>query len=105
MKKHQLQKFMKMLSLTSLNYLILPNWVIILLVFIDFCKYLYFCNFLTPLVNMALTVFLYIYKPVIALLPYSFVYKSHNIVLFSKPFIHAYELMLGLHVFCQTGPP
>ena len=37
----EIPKFMQILILIRLNYLLLPNWVVILLVFIDFHRFLY----------------------------------------------------------------
>ena len=47
----EILKFAEMLSLTQLNCLILPNWVVLLQVFIEFRKFLYFCNFHTSLIG------------------------------------------------------
>ena len=43
----------EILSLTQLSYLILPNGIVILLVFIEFHKllHMYLCDFRTSLVN------------------------------------------------------
>ena len=41
----KLQKVKEMFSTTKLNYLILYIWMVILLVFIDFCKFLYYFDF------------------------------------------------------------
>ena len=43
----EIQKFTKMLSLAQLIYVILPNQVFMILLSIDFLKYLFFCNFRT----------------------------------------------------------
>ena len=47
----ELVKFTKMLHSTQLNYLILPYWVVIILIFIDICKFQNLCDFLTSLVS------------------------------------------------------
>ena len=60
-----MRKFAKMLSLTQLNYLILSNWVFIVLAFINLREFPHFCDFLISLVSNGS--FLYFHKSVIPL--------------------------------------
>ena len=46
----EIRKLTKMLGFTQLNFLILRNWVVIALVFIDFRKFLGFRNFMNFLI-------------------------------------------------------